>query len=85
MVEIGEDGKPIVLEEHNYASMLLPMIWVDPTNYKEFYGWVDLSDLGPNAAEEDRTYPDFPLGTDINAFNARGTVPDYYKEYPKAR
>ena len=85
MVEISEDGKPIVLEEHNYASMLLPMIWVDPTNYKEFYGWVDLYDLGPNAAEEDRTYPDFPLGTDINAFNARGTVPDYYKEYPKAR
>jgi hypothetical protein len=83
-VEIGSDGKPVVLEEHNYASMILPMIWVDPENYKDFYGWVDLYDLGPNAAEEDRTYPDFPLGTDINAFSARGTVPDYYHEYPTA-
>jgi ABC-type sugar transport system substrate-binding protein len=83
-VEMGADGKPVVLEEHNYASMLLPMIWTDPSNYKEFYGWVDLYDLGPNAAAEDRTYPDFPLGTDINAFNARGTVPDYYLEFPTA-
>jgi hypothetical protein len=64
--------------------MLLPMIWTDPSNYKEFYGWVDLYDLGPNAKDEDRTYPQFPLGTDINAFSARGTVPDYYHEFPKA-
>lgn len=79
------DGKPVITEEHNYASMLLPMIWTDPSNYKEFYGWSDLYDLGPDAKEEERTYPQFPLGKDINEFNARGTVPDYYKTYPTAK
>jgi hypothetical protein len=84
MVEMGADGKPVIVEEHNYASMLLPMIWTDPANYKEFYGWVDLYDLGPDATAEERTYPDYPLATDINMFNARGTIPEYYSVYPTA-
>jgi len=62
--------------------MLLPQMWMTQDNYVEFYGWVDLYDHGPDVAEEDRTYPQYPLGTDINAFDARGKVPDFYKIWP---
>ena len=81
-VELDANGKPVVLESHGYATMLLPQMWMTQDNYVEFYGWVDLYDHGPDVAEEDRTYPQYPLGTDINAFDARGKVPDFYKIWP---
>jgi ABC-type sugar transport system substrate-binding protein len=82
IVELDSSGKPIVLEEHNYPSLILPMIWVNQENYKEFYGWVDLYDLGPDATQEERTYPDYPLATDVNLFQARSEVPAFYSQYP---
>ena len=82
VVEFGADGNPIVLESRGFASMILPMIWVDPDNLAAFGGWADLYEFGPNATDEERNYPQYPLGTDINLFNARGTVPAYFNEWP---
>jgi hypothetical protein len=45
---------------------------------------VDLYQFGPDATAEERTYPDYPLATDLNMFTARGEVPDFYHEYPGA-
>ena len=81
-VVYGSDGKPVVKEEHNYASMLLPSIWVGQDNYIDFCGWTDLYDFGPDATDEERKNPEYPIATDINLFDARGTVPAYYHEYP---
>jgi ABC-type sugar transport system substrate-binding protein len=84
IVELDDSGKPIVVEEHGYASLILPMIWVTPENYKEYYGWVDLYQFGPEATDEERTYPEYPLATDIDLFIARSEVPDFYHEYPNS-
>ena len=77
-----EDGKPVILEERNLASMILPMLWVTPENYVEFYGWVDLYQYGPDATDDERGYPEYPLATDINLYVARGEVPAYFSQYP---
>ena len=77
-----EGGKPVVISERNIPSMVLPMMWVTPQTYVEFYGWVDLYQFGPDATDAERNYPDYPLATDIDLFVARGEVPAYFGQYP---
>jgi hypothetical protein len=87
MVELDANGEPIVLEEHNYASMFLPMNWMTMDNQAEFMGWSYLYEFGPDgpASQDELMYPQFPIGTDINLFSARGVVPDYYDKWPSQK
>ena len=82
VVKLGSDGKPIVEEEHNYASLQLPIVICTKDNYKEFYGWSDLYQFGPNATPEQRNYPDYPLPTDLYLYPSRAAVPKYYNTWP---
>jgi len=77
-VETDENGEPIVLEEHNYASLLLPTQWLDKETYQTYLEWTDLYAYGPGVEGHYKYEP----VTDLNLFSARITVPESYKVKP---
>jgi hypothetical protein len=72
------DGKPVVIEEHNYAQLRLPTYWLTYENYKEYLEWTDLYAYGPDSEGHYFYEPE----TDLNRFSARADVPDFYKQFP---
>jgi len=77
-VEVDEDGKAIVIEEHNYASLLLPTQWLDKETYQTYLEWTDLFAYG---ADVEGHYKYDPV-TDLSMFSARAEVPESYNVYP---
>jgi len=77
-VAAGDNGEPIVTEEHNYATLLLPTQWLDKETYRTYLEWTDLYAFGEG---EEGHYKYTPV-TDMNLFSARTTVPDHYKVKP---
>ena len=77
-VEVGADGKPVVLEEHNYAQLRLPTYWLEYENYKVYLEWTDLYAYGEGA----QGHYNYEPVTDLNMFSARAEVPESYKTWP---
>jgi len=71
-----KDASGNVIEEHNYANVLIPAFWITKDNYKSYLEWVDLYAYG---AESDGLY-NYEKVTDLNLFPARAEVPDNYKK-----
>jgi len=67
------DGE--VKEEHNYASMLTPLNFLEKDSYKEYLEWTDLYAYGEGA---DGVWAYEPV-TDINLYPSRMEVPASYK------
>jgi ABC-type sugar transport system substrate-binding protein len=70
-----KDENGSVVEEHNYAKMMLPVQVLDKNNYKTYLEWTDLYAYGPGAEGVWKYEP----VTDINLFAAKATPPDSYK------
>jgi len=77
-VEVGADGKPVVLEEHHYAQLKLPTYWLELETYQQYLEWTDLYAYGEGHPGH---YTYEPV-TDLNLFSARMEVPESYKVWP---
>jgi len=80
ILKLGDDGKPIVLEEHNFGQARLPTQWLEKETYKDYLAWTDLYAYGDNTDEYH--YGQYPKITDLNMFSARTSVPASYSQYP---
>jgi ABC-type sugar transport system substrate-binding protein len=70
-----KDASGKVTEEHNFASVLLPVQVLTKDNYKQYLEWTDLYAFGPG---QEGVWKYTPV-TDINMFSATSTPPDSYK------
>ncbi|HHT17185.1 MAG TPA: substrate-binding domain-containing protein [Papillibacter sp.] len=77
-VEADADGKPVVLEEHSYAQLRLPTQWLTYETYQHYLEWTDLYAYGDGVEGH---YKYTPV-TDLNAYSARATTPEFYYQYP---
>jgi ABC-type sugar transport system substrate-binding protein len=66
-VDVNDHGG----DGHTYAKFLLPIYWVDHSNYKQYLEWSD-------AYGEVNDYNYEVTGITRDSFPARWTVPDYY-------
>ncbi|MDR1589735.1 MAG: hypothetical protein LBS51_06025 [Oscillospiraceae bacterium] len=73
--DVFDDAGNLV-EEHNYAQVLIPSFWIDKDNYKSYLEWTDLYGYG---SEVEGHYSYEPV-TDLSLYTARETVPPEYKK-----
>jgi len=77
-IAFDDDGNAIVNQERNFSLMVLPMIQVNQYNFREFLAWGDLYEFGPDATQDQRRYPQFPMVYDINLFEL--SVEPWFKQ-----
>lgn len=66
-----ENGK--LVEEHNYAKVLLKSTWIDIDNYKEYHEWSDYYSFG----EGDGLFNYDVTVTDRDLYSAYEPIPDW--------
>ena len=80
--DLGEDGTPIVLQAHSYPIMFLPIVWVTPDNFEQYFAFLDLYAIGPDATDEERSWPQFPMVYDMDLFPTRIDPPRTHHTWP---
>ncbi|MCL2366299.1 MAG: substrate-binding domain-containing protein [Oscillospiraceae bacterium] len=65
-IATNPDGSAVILAERNFSSMALPLIHVNQDNFREILAWGDLYQFGPDATDEERRWPQFPMVYDID-------------------
>ncbi|MCL2226783.1 MAG: hypothetical protein FWB97_04035, partial [Oscillospiraceae bacterium] len=82
VAEMDDNDRPIVLEEHNFPIMFLPIVWVTPENFEQYFAFLDLYSIGPDATEEERAWPQFPMVYDMDLFPTRIDPPRTHHTWP---
>ena len=80
ILALGDDGKPIVTETHNYAQALLPTAWLEYESYQDYLAWTDLYAYGDSV--EEYHYGQYPKVNDLNMYPARVAIPDEFYDIP---